>query len=69
MTPEQIEAYVDAAAAANGLSLDPAHRPGVLRYFSLASEMADLLSGLPLTPLDEPTESFIPVGPAEHAAP
>ena len=31
MTPAQTETYVDAAAIALGLPLDPEHRPGVLR--------------------------------------
>lgn len=32
MTPTQIEAYVDATAAALALPLEAAHRPGVLSY-------------------------------------
>ena len=40
MTPEDIEAYVDAAAALMGLPIAPEHRPGVLHYFALAASMA-----------------------------
>jgi hypothetical protein len=45
--------------------LAPEHRPGVLRYFALAAEMAELVNGLPLAVHDEPAESFVPVGPAD----
>ncbi len=68
MNAAQIEAYVDASAAALGLQLSPDHRPGVLRYFALASDMADLVNGLPLTVQDEPAESFTPISPAELEA-
>lgn len=63
MTPAQIEAMVDASAAALGLPLQPAHRPGVLQYFALAAAMAELVNGLPLASGDEPAESFVPVAP------
>ena len=63
MTPAQVEAYVDAAAAALQLPLAPAHRPGVLNYFALAVEMAELLEAHPLTLEDDPAEAFVPVGP------
>ena len=39
-------AYVDAAAAALGLKIAAAHRPGVLQYFALAAAMAELVNGL-----------------------
>ncbi len=54
MTPEQIEAYVDAAAAALALPIAPAHRPGVLTYFALAAGMADLVGAHPLGITDDP---------------
>ncbi|MDZ7893477.1 MAG: DUF4089 domain-containing protein [Sphingobium sp.] len=41
-------AYVDAAAAVLGLKIAAEHRPGVLRFFGLASQMAALVNGLPL---------------------
>ncbi len=68
MTPVQTEAYVDAAAAALGLSLRPDHRPGVLRYFALAAEMAALVEAVPLEPHAESAVVFVPVSPAEPHA-
>jgi len=64
MTPTQIEAYVDAAAALLQLPLSPVHRPGVLHYFALAAEMAALAGELPLSVADDPAEAFVPVAPA-----
>jgi len=69
MTALQIEAFVDAAAAALGLPLDPAHRPGVLRYFALAAAMAELVNGLPLGIVDEPAEAFAPIEPVTGPLP
>lgn len=63
MTPAQIEAYVDAAAAALHLSLSPEHRPGVLHYFALAAGMAELVAAQPLAITDDPAEAFVPVSP------
>ena len=63
MTPRQIEAYADAAAAALALPLDPAHRPGVLRYLALAAGMADVLDAVPLAVADEPAGAFVPISP------
>jgi hypothetical protein len=63
LTPAQIEACCDATAAALGLPLAPEHRPGVLRYFGLAAEMAALVEAVPLTPADEPAVNFMPVSP------
>jgi len=67
MTPQQTEAYVDAAAAALGLPLQAEHRPGVLRYFALAAAMAELVDALALTVADEPAEVFTPIAPATGA--
>ena len=64
MSPELVAAYVDAAAQALDLPLRPAHRPGVLRYFALAAEMADLVNQFPLTVQDEPAPAFVPISPA-----
>lgn len=61
MTPEQIEAYVDASATALDLQLRPEHRAGVLRYFQLAADMAALLDAVPLEPHVEPAMNFVPV--------
>ena len=65
MTPAQIEAYVDAAAAALNLPLSPEHRPGVLNYFALAAGMAELVAAQPLAITDDPAEAFVPVSPAQ----
>jgi hypothetical protein len=60
MTPEQVQAYVDAAAAALELPLAPEHRPGVLRYFALAAGFAAQLEAVPLKAHDEPAVNFVP---------
>ena len=67
MTPAQIEGYVDAAAAALGLNLSPAHRPDVLGYFALAAGFADILEAVPLDMHAESATVFVPVSPKEHA--
>ncbi len=68
MTPAQIETYVDAAAVALDLPIDPEHRPGVLRFFALAAEMAALVEAVPLDAHAESAVVFAPVGPQEEAA-
>ena len=65
MTPAEIEACVDATAAALDLKLEPAHRPGVLHYFALAASLADLVNAHALTPADEPAAGFTPLSPPE----
>lgn len=68
MTPAQIENYVDAAAAALGLPLSPAHRPGVLRYFALAADFAALVEAVPLSMSAESAVHFAPVETEEKQA-
>ena len=68
MTPAQTEAYVDAAAIALSLSLRPEHRPGVLRFFALAAEMAALVEAVQLDAHTEPAVTFVPVSPMEKKA-
>jgi hypothetical protein len=63
MTPKEIEACVDASAAALGLHIAPEHRPGVLHYFALAASMAELVGGHDLAKDDEPAPVFTPVSP------
>lgn len=63
MDAADIERQVDATAALLGLPLAPEHRPGVLRYFALATGMAAQVMGLPLGPEDEPAAVFVPVEP------
>jgi hypothetical protein len=69
MTPAQIQAYVDASAAALQLPLSSEHRPGVLHYFALAAQMAELVAAHPLELTDEFAEAFIPVAPNFDARP
>ena len=68
MTPAQIEAYVDAAAAALDLPLSPQHRPGVLQFFALAAGFAAQLQAVPLEAHDDPAPVFVPVEPSTKAA-
>ena len=56
-------AYVDAAASAVGLAIDPRHRPAVILHLQLAASMAAKLEGIALGPEDESGNVFQPVGP------
>jgi hypothetical protein len=67
MSPEQIEAYVDASASVLDLKLRPEHRAGVLRYFALAADMAALVEAVPLDAHVEPAVNFVPVEPSGEA--
>lgn len=69
MTPEAVEACVDAAAAALGLPIAPAHRPGVLAYFALAAGFAEQLQAVALDAHDDPAEAFVPIGPDDLPSP
>ena len=65
----QIEAYVDAAAAAIGLTLDARHRSGMIAYLGLAATMAAQLDAMPLGVADEPAgPAFVPIGPGDVIA-
>jgi Protein of unknown function (DUF4089) len=66
---KQIEAAVDAAAALLHLPLSAAHRPGVLRYFALAAEMAQVVNAVPLGRDDESGAVFRPVEPTPPDGP
>lgn len=68
MEPEQIERYVDAAAAALDLPLAPEHRPGVLQYFALAAGFAAQLQAVALSAHDDPAPVFVPIEPASPPA-
>ncbi len=68
LTDEQVALAVDGAAAAIGLHLDAAHRPGVLRYYALAASMAELVMDGPLGLADEPAPVFVPVSPRSGTA-
>lgn len=64
MNPADIEAYVDAAAAALALPLQVEHRPGVLAFFALAADFAALVDGVPLDVRAEPAAHFLPIAPS-----
>lgn len=66
MTPEEIEALADAAAAALQLDIAPEHRPGVLHYLALAAGYAELVAAHSVTIADEPAPVFTPVSPADR---
>ena len=68
LTPAQIEAYVDATAAALDLPLAPEHRPGVLQFFALAASMAALTEAVDLSPHDESAVHFSPIEPMADKA-
>jgi hypothetical protein len=68
MTPAQTEAYVDAAAVALNLPLQPEHRPGVLRFFTLAAELAAVIDAVPLDAHADSAVTFMPVSPKEKEA-
>ena len=61
-------AYVDAAASAVGLNIDPRHRPAVIFHVQLAASMAARLQGVLLGPEDESANVFRPVGPEDLPA-
>ena len=61
-------AYVDAAASAVGLTIDPRHRPAVIFHLQLAASMAAQLQGVELGPPDESANVFRPVGPEDLLA-
>jgi hypothetical protein len=65
--PTAIEAIVAAQSALLDLAIAAEHRPGVIAYFTLAAEMAQLVDGLPLGIDDESGSVFRPVEPPEHA--
>ena len=58
--PFDPEAYVDAAAALIGLTIDPAHRPGVVVNLERIAQMAALVMEFPLPDEAEPAPVFRP---------
>lgn len=60
------ETYVDAAARMLGLPIPAAERDAVLRFFTLAASMAELVMTLPLDPADESGSVFVPVAPVRE---
>ena len=63
LTPELLDRIVHANADAIDLRIPIDYRPGVALYFKLASDMAELVMGLPLGPEDESGAVFTPVSP------
>ena len=55
-----IEAYVDATARLIGLTLNPAHRPGVVVNLGRIAAMAALVMEFPLPGDTEPAPVFTP---------
>ncbi len=53
-------AYVDAAAAAIDLPIDPAWRPGVVANFARIAEIAALVQSFDLPDEEEPAPVFVP---------
>ncbi len=58
--PFNAEAYVDAVAELVGLTLDPAHRPGVILNVERIAQMAALVMEFPLPEDTEPAPVFAP---------
>lgn len=60
MTPDEIAAYVDAAAAAQGLAFDPAERLRVIDQFSRIADIVAPVVALDLPADVEPAPVFRP---------
>ena len=58
--PFDAAAYVDAASAAIGLGLDPAHRPGVIANMQRIATFAQLVMEFPLDDTVEPLPLYRP---------
>lgn len=58
MTDEELDAWIDAAAAPLGLAIAAAHRPGVRRFLAIAGEMAATLDR---AALDEDEPALAPI--------
>jgi len=69
MEESQVLNYVQAAALAVGLQVDPARAHAVAQHFGRTLAMARALDDIPLSPEQEPSEIFCPAPfPAEDAA-
>ncbi len=60
MTPDQVEATVDAIAAAVGMPIPPECRAGVLQNWTLMHGIAQGYLHFPLPPDVEPASTFKP---------
>ena len=63
LTPAQIEALVQANAAALGLRIAAAHQPGVIAFVTLSAAMAERVIRQELGVEDESGAVFVPVSP------
>lgn len=63
-----VERYAEATAQALNLPLAPEHRPGVLRYLQMVTQMAPRVMDFPLQPAVESSNAFRPVGPEDLPA-
>jgi len=52
-------AYAPQAASMIGLTLAPAHTPGVIANLALAARMAALIEAMPIRPEDEAAPVFV----------
>jgi hypothetical protein len=68
MERHEVEAYVDAAAAALDLTIAAEHRPAVVHYVELAATMAALVMPFRLGIDDEAAPVFAPIAPTDVAA-
>jgi hypothetical protein len=63
-----VERYAEAAAQALNLPLAPEHRPGVLRYLQMVTQLAPRVMDFPLPPAVESGNAFRPVSPEDLPA-
>jgi hypothetical protein len=61
MSAPDLGQQVDATAALIGLPIPPEYRDGVVRYFGIARNLAQLVMDHPLEAADEPAAIFVPV--------
>lgn len=59
MSPQTLDTWIELAAAQAGLILEPEWRDAVMRYYHLASTMAETLAGHPLPIEEEPAPVFV----------
>jgi hypothetical protein len=60
MRDEDLDRLITGLAAATGLPLDPAHRPGVAANVARLLAQADIVMAVPLPPDTEPAPIFRP---------
>lgn len=58
MNEQDLESYVELAAAQQGLIIDPDWRASVIAFYQLSARMAAVLEEHPLEPVDEPAPVF-----------